>query len=140
MQLFYVEYAMALKMIERGVTVRQAEHAMQKENPESKEQIQRKQVLYQDIENTFKNLWDPGVSLYSSTSANAPINVNFNIKILKNTFIKDSSSPYPPAIYVSKVRGAEIKNNIFKTSSEKILPPESAVKIYNSENIEVGQE
>ena len=91
-------------------------------------------------ENTFKNLWDPGVSLYSSTSANAPINVNFNIKILKNTFIKDSSSPYPPAIYVSKVRGAEIKNNIFKTSSEKILPPESAVKIYNSENIEVGQE
>ncbi len=25
-----------------------------KENPESKEQLQRKQVLYQDIENTFK--------------------------------------------------------------------------------------
>ena len=42
----------------RGVTVRQTEHAMQKENPESKEQIQRKQVLYQDIENTFKIFWN----------------------------------------------------------------------------------
>ena len=57
------QYAMALKMIERGVTVRQAEHAMQKENPESKEQIQRKQVLYQDIENTFKNFFGTKVRL-----------------------------------------------------------------------------
>ena len=57
------QYAMALKMIERGVTVRQAEHAMQKEHPESKEQLQRKQILYQDIENTFKNFFGTKVRL-----------------------------------------------------------------------------
>lgn len=33
------------------------------ENPESKEQIQRKQVLYQDIENTFKNFFGTKVRL-----------------------------------------------------------------------------
>ncbi len=91
-------------------------------------------------ENTFKNLWSSGVSVYSSTAANTPINVDFNIKILKNTFIKDSDSPHPPAIYVSKIRGAEIKNNIFKTSADKLLTPESAVKVYNSQNVDVGQD
>ena len=54
---------MALKMVERGVTVRQAEHSMQKENPETKEQLQRKQVLYQDIENTFQNFFGTKVRL-----------------------------------------------------------------------------
>jgi ParB family chromosome partitioning protein len=57
------QYAMALKMVERGVTVRQAEHSMQKENPETKEQLQRKQVLYQDIENTFQNFFGTKVRL-----------------------------------------------------------------------------
>ncbi len=57
------QYMMALKMIERGVTVRQAEHTMQKENPETKEQLQRKQVLYRDIENTFQNFFGTKVRL-----------------------------------------------------------------------------
>ena len=49
-------------MIERGVTVRQAEKTAQKKE-ETVEQMERKQILYRDIEHTFQNFFGTKVRL-----------------------------------------------------------------------------
>lgn len=56
------QYKMALQMLERGVTVRQAERTAQKKE-ETTEQMERKQILYRDIENTFQNFFGTKVRL-----------------------------------------------------------------------------
>ncbi len=56
------QYRMALQMLERGVTVRQAEKTAQKKE-ETTEQMERKQVLYRDIENTFQSFFGTKVRL-----------------------------------------------------------------------------
>ena len=56
------QYRMALQMLERGVTVRQAEKSAQKKG-ETKEQMERQHVLYRDIENTFQNFFGTKVRL-----------------------------------------------------------------------------
>ena len=56
------QYRLALQMIERGVTVRQAEKTAQKKE-ETVEQMERKQILYRDIEHTFQNFYGTKVRL-----------------------------------------------------------------------------
>ena len=56
------QYRLALQMIERGVTVRQAEKTAQKKE-ETVEQMERKQILYRDIEHTFQNFFGTKVRL-----------------------------------------------------------------------------
>ena len=56
------QYRLALQMIERGVTVRQAEKTAQKKE-ETVEQMERKQILYSDIEHTFQNFFGTKVRL-----------------------------------------------------------------------------
>ena len=56
------QYRLALQMIERGVTVRQAEKTAQKKE-ETVEQMERKQILYRDIEHTFQNFCGTKVRL-----------------------------------------------------------------------------
>jgi ParB family chromosome partitioning protein len=59
------QYMMAVKMLERGATVRQVEHTASKkvQEKESKEELQKKQILYHDIENTFQHFFGTKVRL-----------------------------------------------------------------------------
>lgn len=56
------QYKLALQMLERGVTVRQAEKTAQKKK-ETTEQMERKQILYKDIESTFQSFFGTKVRL-----------------------------------------------------------------------------
>ena len=56
------QYRLALQMIERGVTVRQAEKTAQKKE-ETVEQMERYQILYRYIEHTFQNFFGTKVRL-----------------------------------------------------------------------------
>jgi len=90
--------------------------------------------------NTFKNSWGPAISVLSHTFSKNPLGVECGVKILKNTFVKDSSARYPSIIYLFAMRGIRIKENTFKTSGSEIIPPERAIQINNCEDIEVEQD
>ena len=56
------QYKTAIHMIERGATVRQAENAASKKKETTKD-VERNQILYKDIENTFQNFFGTKVRL-----------------------------------------------------------------------------
>ena len=56
------QYKTAVKMIERGATVREAENSAHR-NTETKEEIERNQILYKDIENRFQSFFGTKVRL-----------------------------------------------------------------------------
>ncbi len=56
------QYQLALRMMERGATVREVERSTQNKSI-SKEEMKRNQVLYKDIENTFQGFFGTKVRL-----------------------------------------------------------------------------
>ena len=56
------QYKTAVKMIERGATVREAENSAHRKT-ETKEEIERNQILYKDIENRFQSFFGTKVRL-----------------------------------------------------------------------------
>lgn len=59
------QYQTAVQMLERGATVKQVEDiaAKKKKSKESKEEDERKHILYRDIENTFQSFFGTKVRL-----------------------------------------------------------------------------